>query len=139
MFTDFVVVGVQPTDVAKFYEIPATYRPVEVVVTRDFVTVSELIFNSLTVCPYGLCVFIQVTARDGFHVRRVNAGGHAEDWCAVCVKCAQVLERRVNARTDPSFNSGKGVASDYSLELARTSIGLDPDANRRLMDTYPNT
>ena len=104
------------------------YRPVEVVVTRDFVTVSELIFNSLTVCPYGLCVFIQVTARDGFHVRRVNAGGHAEDWCAVCVKCAQVLERRVNARTDPSFNSGKEVASDYSLELARTSIGLDPDA-----------
>ena len=45
----------------------------------------------------------------------------------------------MNARTDPSFNSGKGVASDYSLELARTSIGLDPDANRRLMDTYPNT
>ena len=57
MFTDFVVVGVQPTDVARFYEVPAMYRPVEVVVTRDFVTVSELIFCPLTVCPYELCVF----------------------------------------------------------------------------------
>jgi hypothetical protein len=57
LFTDFVVVGVQPTDVAKFYEIPAMYRPVEVVVTRDFVTVGELIFCPLTVCPYELCVF----------------------------------------------------------------------------------
>ena len=80
----------------------------------------------------------QVTARDGFHVRRVNAGGRAEDWCAVCVKCAQVLERRVNARTDLSFNHGKEVTSNYSLELARTSIGLDPDAHRKLMDTYTN-
>ena len=81
---------------------------------------------------------LQVTARDGFHVRRVNAGGHAEDWCAVCVKCAQVLERRVNARTDLSFNHGKEVTSNYSLELARTSIGLDPDAHRKRMDTYTN-
>ena len=44
----------------------------------------------------------------------------------------------MNARTDPSFNHGKGVTSNYSLELARTSIGLDPDAHRKRMDTYTN-
>ena len=53
---DFVVVGVQPTDVAKFYEIPATYRPVEVVVTRDFVTVSLFVLLSNCLPIRTLCV-----------------------------------------------------------------------------------
>ena len=53
---DFVVVGVQPTDVAKFYEIPATYRPVEVVVTRDFVTVSLFVLFSNCLPIRTLCV-----------------------------------------------------------------------------------